>query len=165
MQPYCLVVKCLVRDCLRLFRATTQRKIINHVRVEFINFIIKGTGHDDIGYVILHCIIQSMLTLQSPVNRGFTAWSVDCSINALMPLTYTGYIYSTIRETYCGYTTTFRCGKYTNHGLMRMVRLHVIVRLLADSCQFILCVGFKVPDYYGAFSLPVYFYDNMSKLY
>ena len=56
MQPCCLVVKCLVRDCLRLFRATTH-KIINHVRVEFINFIIKGTGHDDIRYVILHCII------------------------------------------------------------------------------------------------------------
>ena len=35
---------------------------------------------------------------------------------------------------------------------------------VADSCQFILCVGFKVLDYYTAFSLPVCFYDNMSRL-
>ena len=41
----------------------------------------------------------------------------------------------------------------------------LIVRLLADSCQFILCVGFKVLDYYPSFSLPVHFYDNMSRLY
>ena len=69
--------------CLRLFRPTIERKIINHVRVEFINFIIKGTGHDDIRYVILHC---NTIDIDSPVNRGFTACSVDCSINAVMPL-------------------------------------------------------------------------------